>query len=129
LFVFVKQGKTMLAKVLICATVLFSSLSHIRTNVLFSSLSHIQSLFIFFFQAVAHHTSATFLKCVGSEFVQKWLGDGPRMVRHLFRTAKEKSPSIIFIDGNNNIVIRQATKQKCCLYVSMTFCLLPRDRN
>jgi 26S proteasome regulatory subunit T3 len=35
---------------------------------------------------------------VGSEFVQKWLGEGPRMVRDVFRMAKENAPAIIFID-------------------------------
>lgn len=49
-------------------------------------------------KAVANATTATFLHMVGSEFVQKYLGEGPRMVRDVFRLAKEKSPSIIFID-------------------------------
>lgn len=31
-------------------------------------------------KAVAHHTSASFIRVVGSEFVQKYLGEGPRMV-------------------------------------------------
>ena len=35
---------------------------------------------------------------VGSEFVQKYLGEGPRMVRDVFRMAKENAPSIVFID-------------------------------
>lgn len=49
-------------------------------------------------KAVAHHTDASFIRVVGSEFVQKYLGEGPRMVRDVFRMAKENSPSIIFID-------------------------------
>lgn len=49
-------------------------------------------------KAVAHATTATFISMVGSEFVQKYLGEGPRMVRDVFRLAKQKSPSIIFID-------------------------------
>lgn len=36
-------------------------------------------------KAVAHHTDATFIRFVGSEFVQKYLGEGPRMVRDIFR--------------------------------------------
>jgi 26S proteasome regulatory subunit T3 len=35
---------------------------------------------------------------VGSEFVQKYLGEGPRMVRDVFRLAREHAPSIVFID-------------------------------
>jgi 26S proteasome regulatory subunit T3 len=49
-------------------------------------------------KAVAHHTQAAFIAVVGSEFVQKYLGEGPRMVRDVFRLAKENSPAIVFID-------------------------------
>jgi len=49
-------------------------------------------------KAVAHETSATFLRVVGSELIQKYLGDGPKLVRELFRVAEEYAPSIIFID-------------------------------
>lgn len=49
-------------------------------------------------KAVAHHTDAAFIALVGSEFVQKYLGEGPRMVRDVFRLAKEHAPSIIFFD-------------------------------
>ncbi|KAL6782833.1 hypothetical protein ACKKBG_A08270 [Auxenochlorella protothecoides x Auxenochlorella symbiontica] len=49
-------------------------------------------------KAVAHHTTAAFIRVVGSEFVQKYLGEGPRMVRDVFRLAKENAPSIIFVD-------------------------------
>ncbi|KAK4363696.1 hypothetical protein RND71_018937 [Anisodus tanguticus] len=49
-------------------------------------------------KAVAHHTTAAFIRVVGSEFVQKYLGEGPRMVRDVFRLAKENAPAIIFID-------------------------------
>eukprot|EP00210_Caulerpa_lentillifera_P007083 g6776.t1 len=49
-------------------------------------------------KAVANHTTASFIRVVGSEFVQKYLGEGPRMVRDVFRLAKENAPSIIFID-------------------------------
>ncbi|CAM0145075.1 unnamed protein product [Urochloa decumbens] len=48
--------------------------------------------------AVANSTSATFLRVVGSELIQKYLGDGPKLVRELFRVADELSPSIVFID-------------------------------
>jgi 26S proteasome regulatory subunit T2 len=49
-------------------------------------------------KAVANQTSATFLRIVGSELIQKYLGDGPRLVRQLFQVAAEHSPSIVFID-------------------------------
>lgn len=48
-------------------------------------------------KAVANSTSATFLRVVGSELIQKYLGDGPKLVRELFRVADELSPSIVFI--------------------------------
>ncbi|RFU24455.1 hypothetical protein B7463_g11878, partial [Scytalidium lignicola] len=49
-------------------------------------------------KAVANQTSATFLRIVGSELIQKYLGDGPRLVRQLFQVAAENAPSIVFID-------------------------------
>lgn len=47
---------------------------------------------------MANQTSATFLRVVGSELIQKYLGDGPKLVRELFRVAEEHAPSIVFID-------------------------------
>jgi len=49
-------------------------------------------------KAVANSTSATFLRMVGSELIQKYSGDGPKLVRELFRVAEDHSPSIVFID-------------------------------
>lgn len=49
-------------------------------------------------KAVANQTSATFLRIVGSELIQKYLGDGPRLCRQLFKVASEHAPSIVFID-------------------------------
>ncbi|KAK2092488.1 26S proteasome regulatory subunit 4 [Saguinus oedipus] len=49
-------------------------------------------------KAVANPTSATFLTVVGSELIQKYLGDRPKLVRKLFRVAEEHAPSIMFID-------------------------------
>ncbi len=49
-------------------------------------------------KAVAHHTNASFIRMNGSELVQKYLGEGPRMVRDVFKLAREKAPSIVFID-------------------------------
>ncbi len=49
-------------------------------------------------KAVAHETQACFLRVVGSELVQKYIGEGARLVRELFELAKQKAPSIVFID-------------------------------
>lgn len=49
-------------------------------------------------KAVANQTSATFLRVVGSELIQKYLGEGPKLVREVFRVAEELAPSIVFID-------------------------------
>ncbi len=54
-------------------------------------------------KAVAHHTNATFVRLVGSELVQKYIGEGARLVRELFQLAKEKAPTIIFIDEVDSI--------------------------
>ena len=62
-------------------------------------------------KAIASKTTATFIKAVGSEFVQKYLGEGPRMVRDLFKTAKKYSPSIIFIDEIDAIATRRFDAQ------------------
>jgi 26S proteasome regulatory subunit T3 len=62
-------------------------------------------------KAIASKTTATFIKAVGSEFVQKYLGEGPRMVRDLFKTAKRYSPSIIFIDEIDAIATRRFDAQ------------------
>ncbi len=49
-------------------------------------------------KAVAHETSATFIRMVGSDLVVKELGEGAKRVRMLFKMAEEHAPSIIFID-------------------------------
>lgn len=49
-------------------------------------------------RAVAHETNAHFLRVVGSELVQKYIGEGARLVRELFDLARKKAPTIIFID-------------------------------
>jgi len=54
-------------------------------------------------KAVAHQTNATFIRLVGSELVQKYIGEGARLVRELFQMAREKAPSIVFIDELDSI--------------------------
>ena len=49
-------------------------------------------------KAVANRTNATFIRVVGSELVQKYIGDGAKLVRDIFEMGRKKAPSIIFID-------------------------------
>jgi 26S proteasome regulatory subunit T3 len=62
-------------------------------------------------KAVAHHSTAAFIRINGSEFVQKYLGEGPRMVRDVFRLAREKAPTIIFIDEIDAIATKRFDAQ------------------
>lgn len=54
-------------------------------------------------RAVAHHTDCTFIRVSGSELVQKYIGEGSRMVRELFIMAREAAPTIIFMDEIDSI--------------------------
>ena len=54
-------------------------------------------------RAVAHHTDCTFIRVSGAELVQKYIGEGSRMVRELFIMAREAAPSIIFMDEIDSI--------------------------
>jgi len=54
-------------------------------------------------RAVAHHTDCQFIRVSGSELVQKYIGEGSRMVRELFIMAREKAPAIIFMDEIDSI--------------------------
>lgn len=58
-------------------------------------------------KAIAHRTEATFIRVVGSELVQKYIGDGAKLVRDMFEMARKKSPSIIFIDELDAIASRR----------------------
>ena len=49
-------------------------------------------------KAIAHSTDATFIEIVGSELVQKFIGEGSKLVKEIFGLAKRKSPAVIFID-------------------------------
>ncbi len=60
-------------------------------------------------KAVANQTKATFIRVVGSEFVQKFIGEGARLVREVFQLAKEKAPSIIFIDELDAIAAKRTS--------------------
>lgn len=58
-------------------------------------------------KAVAHETNSVFIKLIGSELVQKYIGEGARLVRELFKLAQEKAPSIVFIDEIDAIGARR----------------------
>ena len=49
-------------------------------------------------KAVAHNAKATFIRMSGSELVHKFIGEGAQMVRELFSLARDRAPSIVFID-------------------------------
>jgi ATP-dependent 26S proteasome regulatory subunit len=67
-------------------------------------------------KAVANQTSATFLRVVGSELIQKYLGDGPKLVREMFRLAEEHAPSIVFIDEIDAIGTKRYVLQPDLFY-------------
>jgi proteasome regulatory subunit len=54
-------------------------------------------------KAVAKSTDATFIEIVGSELVQKFIGQGAKLVKSIFQMAREKAPAIIFIDEIDSI--------------------------
>ena len=58
-------------------------------------------------KAVAHETNASFIKIVGSELVKKFIGEGAKLVRDVFKLAKEKAPCIIFIDEIDAVASRR----------------------
>lgn len=49
-------------------------------------------------RAVANQTDACFIRVIGSELVQKYVGEGARMVRELFQMARTKKACIVFFD-------------------------------
>ncbi|AEH06893.1 proteasome-activating nucleotidase [Methanothermococcus okinawensis] len=58
-------------------------------------------------KAVAHETNASFIKIVGSELVKKFIGEGAKLVKDVFKLAKEKAPCIIFIDEIDAVASRR----------------------
>ncbi|MHB9286810.1 proteasome-activating nucleotidase Pan2 [Halobacteriales archaeon Cl-PHB] len=58
-------------------------------------------------KAVANETDATFIKMAGSELVQKFIGEGARLVRDLFELATEREPAVIFIDEIDAIAAKR----------------------
>ena len=54
-------------------------------------------------KACAHHTDCCFIRVSGNELVQKYIGEGARLVRELFVMARQHAPSIIFMDEIDSI--------------------------
>uniref|UniRef100_A0A1A7YES0 Proteasome (Prosome, macropain) 26S subunit, ATPase, 3 n=1 Tax=Iconisemion striatum TaxID=60296 RepID=A0A1A7YES0_9TELE len=63
-------------------------------------------------RACAAQTKATFLKLAGPQLVQMFIGDGAKLVRDAFALAKEKAPSIIFIDELDAIGTKRFDSEK-----------------
>ncbi|MBN2567143.1 AAA family ATPase [Candidatus Woesearchaeota archaeon] len=58
-------------------------------------------------KAVAASTNSTFIEIVGSELIQKFIGEGAKLVKEIFQLAREKAPSIIFIDELDALAARR----------------------
>jgi cell division protease FtsH len=54
-------------------------------------------------RAVAGEADVPFFTITGSDFMEMFVGVGAKRVREMFKNAKEKSPSIIFIDEIDSI--------------------------
>jgi len=54
-------------------------------------------------RAIAHHTSCSFIRVAGTELVQKYIGEGARMVREIFVLARKHAPAIIFMDEIDSV--------------------------
>ena len=62
-------------------------------------------------RAVANSAKASFFHLSASQLIQKYLGEGPKMVRNIFKLAAEKAPSIIFIDEIDAIGTKRFSNQ------------------
>ncbi|EFX89070.1 hypothetical protein DAPPUDRAFT_233773 [Daphnia pulex] len=65
-------------------------------------------------KAVAHHTTAAFIRVVGSEFVQKYLGEGPRMTgadRDVQRILLELLNQMDGFEQTTNVKVIMATNR------------------
>lgn len=58
-------------------------------------------------KAVATATNSTFIEVVGSELVQKFIGEGAKMIKEIFTLAREHAPTIIFIDEIDSIAAKR----------------------
>jgi proteasome regulatory subunit len=58
-------------------------------------------------KAVASSTQSTFIQIVGSELVQKFIGEGAKLIKEVFQLARERAPSIIFVDELDAIAAKR----------------------
>jgi len=63
-------------------------------------------------RAVAAQTNSTFLKLAATQLVQMYIGDGAKLVRDAFALAKEKAPTIMFIDELDAIGSKRFSSHK-----------------
>ncbi len=76
-------------------------------------------------RAVANQTDATFIRVIGSELVQKYVGEGARMVRELFQMARSKKACIVFFDEVDAIGGRLQTNNPSPQPPTPALCLPP----
>ena len=58
-------------------------------------------------KAVAHSTNSTFIEVVGSELVQKFIGEGAKLVKEIFDLARARAPAIVFIDEVDSLAAKR----------------------
>lgn len=58
-------------------------------------------------KAVAQSSDAEFIEIVGSELVQKFIGEGAKLIKEIFELARERAPSIVFIDEIDSLASRR----------------------
>lgn len=58
-------------------------------------------------KAVATSTNSTFIEVVGSELVQKFIGEGAKLVKEIFELARDRAPAIVFIDEIDSLAAKR----------------------
>jgi 26S proteasome regulatory subunit T6 len=70
-------------------------------------------------RAVAHHTDCTFIRVSGSELVQKYIGEGSRMVRELFVMARCVAARVRFAFP---LAFASCARVPACVRACVLFC-------